>query len=114
MIAMLVVGAILLVAYVLYERFLATVPSFPRRLLYNKTFMSAYSVKYVLSPILNRVTVAIVIDFFYLMAGNLRSLYLSSYTYIVCIPAPSNSHPTHTLPRSRPGAYRAGRTSRTP
>ena len=41
MIAMLVVGAILLVAYVLYERFLATVPSFPRRLLYNKTFMSA-------------------------------------------------------------------------
>jgi hypothetical protein len=83
MIAMMIVGGLFLIAYVFFERFFAPFPSFPRRLLTNKTFI-----------------MAIIIDFFYfgtlilhdianstltmeLVCGDLRSLYLSSYTYIV-------------------------------
>lgn len=41
MIAMMVVGGLLLIAYVVYEIFWAKVPSAPRRLVFNKTFVMA-------------------------------------------------------------------------
>lgn len=41
MIAMMVVGGILLIAYVVYEILWARVPSAPRRLVFNKTFLMA-------------------------------------------------------------------------
>ncbi|TQN64253.1 Siderophore iron transporter 3, partial [Colletotrichum shisoi] len=65
LIAMMVVGGVLLVAYVVYEMKWAKVPSAPRRLVMNKTFL-----------------VAIVIDSLYMLAGNMRGLYWSSYVYI--------------------------------
>ncbi|OBR09764.1 Siderophore iron transporter [Colletotrichum higginsianum IMI 349063] len=65
LIAMMVVGGVLLVAYVVYEMKWAKVPSAPRRLVMNKTFL-----------------MAIVIDSFYMLAGNMRGLYWSSYVYI--------------------------------
>ncbi|GKT97081.1 siderophore iron transporter [Colletotrichum tofieldiae] len=65
LIAMMVVGGILLIAYVVYEIKWAKVPSAPRRLVMNKTFL-----------------MAIVIDSFYMLAGNMRGLYWSSYVYI--------------------------------
>ncbi|KAK0387683.1 hypothetical protein NLU13_3928 [Sarocladium strictum] len=65
MIAMMVVGGILLIAYVVYEILWARVPSAPRRLVFNKTFL-----------------MAIIIDFFYMLAGRLRGLYWDSYVYI--------------------------------
>ncbi|GAA5919883.1 hypothetical protein JCM6882_001990 [Rhodosporidiobolus microsporus] len=66
LIAMFAVGSICLLAYVPYEFYLAKYPSFPRRLLYNRTFMTA-----------------IVIDFIYMCAGYMQLAYLSSYVYIV-------------------------------
>ncbi|KZL63241.1 siderophore iron [Colletotrichum incanum] len=65
LIVMMVVGGILLIAYVVYEIKWAKVPSAPRRLVMNKTFL-----------------MAIVIDSFYMLAGNMRGLYWSSYVYI--------------------------------
>lgn len=65
-IAMIIVGAILLIVYVLYEIFVAPHPSAPKRVVFNKTFL-----------------MAVIIDFIYMMAGNMRSLYLSSYVWIV-------------------------------
>lgn len=41
LVAMMVVGGILLIAYVVYEIFWARVPSAPRRLVFNKTFIMA-------------------------------------------------------------------------
>ncbi|GAA5833832.1 hypothetical protein JCM11251_005980 [Rhodosporidiobolus azoricus] len=66
LIAMFAVGSVLLLCYVPYERYLAKYPSFPRRLMYNKTFMTA-----------------IVIDFIYMCAGYMQLTYLSSYVYVV-------------------------------
>ncbi|GJD03217.1 siderophore iron transporter [Colletotrichum higginsianum] len=65
LIAMMAVGGVLLIAYVVYEMKWAKVPSAPRRLVMNKTFL-----------------MAIVIDSFYMLAGNMRGLYWSSYVYI--------------------------------
>ncbi|KAF6816301.1 siderophore iron transporter [Colletotrichum plurivorum] len=65
LIAMMVVGGVLLIAYGVYEIKWAKVPSAPRRLVMNKTFL-----------------MAIVIDAFYMLAGNIRGLYWSSYVYI--------------------------------
>ncbi|KAL0935638.1 siderophore iron transporter [Colletotrichum truncatum] len=65
LIAMMVVGGVLLIAYVVYEIKWAKVPSAPRRLVMNKTFL-----------------MAIIIDAFYMLAGNIRGLYWSSYIYI--------------------------------
>ncbi|KAF7546694.1 hypothetical protein G7Z17_g8242 [Cylindrodendrum hubeiense] len=65
LIAMMIVGGLLLIAYVVYEMKWARVPSAPRRLVFNKTFI-----------------MAIVIDGFYMLAGNIRGLYFSSYTLI--------------------------------
>lgn len=66
LIAMMIVGGLLLIAYTFYERFVAKVPSFPGRFLRNRTFL-----------------MAILIDSFYMIAGNLRGLYFSSYTWII-------------------------------
>ncbi|TDZ33052.1 Siderophore iron transporter 3 [Colletotrichum spinosum] len=65
LIAMMVVGGVLLIAYVVYETRWAQVPSAPRCLIMNKTFM-----------------MAIIIESFYMLAGNIRGLYWSSYVYI--------------------------------
>ncbi|KAM6480537.1 major facilitator superfamily domain-containing protein [Trichoderma sp. SZMC 28011] len=65
LIAMMIVGGLLLVAYIVFEMKFARVPSAPRRLVFNKTFV-----------------MAIVIDSFYMLAGNIRSLYWSSYVYV--------------------------------
>ncbi|KAL6810290.1 major facilitator superfamily domain-containing protein [Trichoderma sp. SZMC 28015] len=65
LIAMVIVGGLLLVAYIVFEMKFARVPSAPRRLVFNKTFV-----------------MAIVIDSFYMLAGNIRSLYWSSYVYV--------------------------------
>ncbi|GAA6018590.1 hypothetical protein JCM10207_007228 [Rhodosporidiobolus poonsookiae] len=66
LIAMFVVGIACLITYALYEWRFAKFPSAPKRLLVNKTFMNA-----------------IVIDWVYMVAGYMQSLYLSSYVYIV-------------------------------
>ncbi|KAH7002280.1 hypothetical protein EDB80DRAFT_867287 [Ilyonectria destructans] len=65
LIAMMIVGGLLLIAYVVYEMKWARVPSAPRRLVFNRTFI-----------------MAIIIDGFYMLAGNIRGLYFSSYTLI--------------------------------
>ncbi|KAH8879809.1 MFS general substrate transporter [Thozetella sp. PMI_491] len=65
LVAMMVVGGLLLITYVVYEIKWAKIPSAPRRLVFNKTFL-----------------MAVLIDAFYLLAGNIRSLYWSSYVYI--------------------------------
>ncbi|KAE8155087.1 MFS general substrate transporter [Aspergillus avenaceus] len=67
LIAMMIVGGILLIAYVLYEIKWARVPSSPRRMIFNKTFL-----------------MAIIIDGFYMckLAGSIRELYWSSYVYV--------------------------------
>ncbi|QMW46791.1 hypothetical protein G4B11_010246 [Aspergillus flavus] len=65
LIAMMIVGGLLLIAYVIYEVKWAPVPSAPRRLVFNKTF-----------------TMAIIIDSFYMLAGSVRGLYWDSYVYI--------------------------------
>lgn len=66
LIAMMVLGGVFLIVYVVYEIFVAPFPSAPRRVVLNKTFV-----------------MSVIIDFIYMMAGNLRSLYLSSYVWIV-------------------------------
>ncbi|RAL12972.1 MFS general substrate transporter [Aspergillus homomorphus CBS 101889] len=65
LIAMMIVGGLLLIAYFVYELKWARVPSAPRRLVFNKTFI-----------------MSIVIDSFYMLAGNMRGLYWSSYVYV--------------------------------
>lgn len=66
LIAMLVVGALCLIAYAIYEIWWAPYPSMPKRVLFNRTFC-----------------VAAVIDFFHMCAGMLRLLYFSSYVWII-------------------------------
>jgi MFS family permease len=66
LIAMMVVGGILLIVYVLYEMFVAPFPSAPKRVVFNRTFI-----------------MSVIIDFIYMVAGYMRSTYLSSYTWIV-------------------------------
>ena len=63
---MMIVGGLLLVAYVLFERYYAPFPTMPRRILYNKTFI-----------------MAVIIDSIYTLAGGMRSTYLGSYIWIV-------------------------------
>lgn len=61
MIAMVVVGGVLLLFYILFEIKWAPFPSMPKRVVYNKTFITA-----------------VLIDFIYQFAGAIRSQYLSS------------------------------------
>lgn len=63
---MLAVGALLLVCFVGWEWKLAPCPMLSRNLMYNRTFL-----------------LAVTIDIFYFLAGSLRSLWWSSYVYVV-------------------------------
>ncbi|CAB03597.1 plasma membrane heme transmembrane transporter Str3 [Schizosaccharomyces pombe] len=65
MIAMMVVGGVILIAYSGYEMFIAPYPSCPRRVM-NRTFITA-----------------VIIDFFYYLAGYLQSMYFTTYTWIL-------------------------------
>lgn len=62
---MFVVGGVLLIAFVFYEKYWATHPMMPLRVL-NKTFMCC-----------------IAIDVFYFISGNMRSTYYSSWVWVV-------------------------------
>lgn len=66
LIAMFVVGALLLIIYACYEIWFAPFPSVPKRVLTNRTFITAVTV-----------------DFFYLCGAMLLQLYLSSYVGVV-------------------------------
>lgn len=65
LIAMFVVGPVLLIAFSIYEIFWAPVPLMPRRILYNKTFITS-----------------VVINFIYMLADGIRSQYLSSIVLV--------------------------------
>ncbi|TRM65005.1 major facilitator superfamily domain-containing protein [Schizophyllum amplum] len=66
MIIMEIFGVSSLAGYVIYEAYYSPMPSAPRRLLTNRTFISA-----------------IIIDFVYMLCGFLRSVYFPSYVLIV-------------------------------
>ncbi|ORY62845.1 major facilitator superfamily domain-containing protein [Leucosporidium creatinivorum] len=66
LIAMLAIGSACLIAYPLYEWKWAKFPSMPKRILLNRSFVTA-----------------VVINFVYMLAAYLQLLYLSSYVYIV-------------------------------
>lgn len=66
LIAMMIVGGLLLIAYGVYESCYAPIPSMPRRMLFNRTFL-----------------MSVCIDFVYLFAGQINGLYFSSYVYVV-------------------------------
>ncbi|GAA6044621.1 hypothetical protein JCM8097_003410 [Rhodosporidiobolus ruineniae] len=65
LIAMLAVGSACLVAYPLYEWKFAKFPSMPKRILFNRSFITA-----------------VVINVVYMIAAYLQLLYLASYVYI--------------------------------
>jgi hypothetical protein len=77
---MLVVGSILLIAFIVWEWRFAPSPMLTKKLLTNRTFL-----------------LAVTIDFFYFMAGNLRSLYWSSYVYVVSDWSLESELPPHLL-----------------
>ncbi|KJK66577.1 non-heme dioxygenase in morphine synthesis N-terminal [Aspergillus parasiticus SU-1] len=62
---MMLIGGLLLIAYVIYEAKWAGVPRAPRCLVFNKTF-----------------TMAIIIDSFYILTGSVRGLCWDSYVYV--------------------------------
>lgn len=66
MIAMIVIGFVLLVVFAVYEIWFCPFPSMPKRIVFNRTF-----------------SMAVVIDFFYMFAGNYYSIYFSSYVYVI-------------------------------
>lgn len=66
MIAMIVIGFILLIGFVLYEAFLAPKPIITKRILKNKAFLAA-----------------VMVDIFNQMASGTRNIYFSSYIYII-------------------------------
>lgn len=63
---MLAIGSACLVAYPFYEWKFAKYPSMPKRILLNRSFITA-----------------VVINFVYMLAAYLQLLYLASYVYIV-------------------------------
>lgn len=65
MIAMVTVGGILLFVFAAYEKWWAPYPLMPPRVL-NRTFLGA-----------------VCIDVLYMLSGNMRSLYYSSWTWVV-------------------------------
>ncbi|KAG8707245.1 hypothetical protein FRC08_000619, partial [Ceratobasidium sp. 394] len=65
-IAMIVVGVVLIPVFIIWERFFAPVAIMPRRIITNRAFLCAVG-----------------IDFFYNFSGFLRSLYLSSFVWVV-------------------------------
>ncbi|CAE7200818.1 unnamed protein product [Rhizoctonia solani] len=65
-IAMIVIGVALIPVFIIWERFFAPVAIMPKRIITNRAFL-----------------VAVGIDFFYNFSGFLRSLYLSSFIWVV-------------------------------
>lgn len=65
LIAMFVVGPVLLIVHVVYEIFWAPFPLMPKRILVNKTFITA-----------------VVINFIYMLADGIRAQYLSSIVLV--------------------------------
>ncbi|KFG87980.1 putative siderophore iron transporter [Metarhizium anisopliae] len=65
LISMWVIGGLFLIAYVVYEIKWAKMPSAPRRLVFNKTFI-----------------VCVIIEASYFVSGMMRGLYWSSYVYV--------------------------------
>lgn len=65
LIAMFVVGPVLLIFHAVYEIFWAPFPLMPKRILYNKTFITA-----------------VLINFIYLLADGIREQYLSSIVLV--------------------------------
>lgn len=65
MIAMMIVGGVLLIVHIVYEAKFAQFPSMPLRIVKNRTFQ-----------------LTLVIEIAYMMSGNLRGLYLSSFAWI--------------------------------
>lgn len=65
LIAMLVVGPVLLIIFTVYEIFYAPFPLMPKRILVNKTFVTA-----------------VIINFIYMLADGIRSQYLSSIVLV--------------------------------
>ncbi|KAL5633959.1 hypothetical protein ACGC1H_005971 [Rhizoctonia solani] len=65
-IAMMVVGVALIPVFIIWERFFAPIAIMPKRIITNRAFL-----------------VAVGIDFFYNFSGFLRSLYLSSFVWVV-------------------------------
>lgn len=66
LIAMMAIGSACLIAYPFYEWKFAKYPSMPKRILLNRTFITAAF-----------------INFVYMLAAYLQLLYLASYVYIV-------------------------------
>ncbi|KAH3684753.1 hypothetical protein WICPIJ_004284 [Wickerhamomyces pijperi] len=66
LIAMFVVGGVLLVVYSVYELWIAKYPSMSKKVLLNRTFMTA-----------------VCIDFFYQLGGMIRLLFFSSFVYVI-------------------------------
>lgn len=65
MIAMIVCGGVILIGFCIWEMRFASHPIMNKRIWYNRTFL-----------------MAVTIDIFYFMSGNLRSTYYGSYIYI--------------------------------
>lgn len=80
LIAMMIVGGLLRIAYIVYEMKWARVPSAPRRLVFNKTFIMSIVIDTIylrMYPVYyNLLTVRATV------AGNIYSLYWSSYVYV--------------------------------
>lgn len=65
MIAMIVIGGILLIVFTVYEIFWAPFPSMPRRIVYNKTFITC-----------------VIIDFIYQFAWGIRGQFLTTVIWV--------------------------------
>lgn len=66
MIAMFVTGGVILILFTVYEIYFAPFPSMPKRIVFNRTFISA-----------------VVIDCIYMLAGYIFINYWSSYAYVI-------------------------------
>lgn len=93
LIALLVVGGLLFIAWVVWDGFIARYPIMPRRVL-NRTFMSV-----------------LLIDFFYYFSGYFIDTYWSSYVYVVvCL---TMRGVVHTLTARLTGRTETTRSTRT-
>ena len=102
LIAMMVVGGVLLIAYVVYEMKWAKMPSAPRRLIFNKTFLMAVIIDSVYMRECPRLSSSWYSDG---RAGVLTALQWLARS-AVCTGAPTCSSPS-------PGATRTGSTTAT-
>lgn len=82
MIAMMIVGGVILIAFVVYEMKWARVPSAPHRLVFNKTFVMAIVIDSFYMRIFYRSNFWFFVLTCFSVAGNIHSLYWSSYVYV--------------------------------